>query len=126
MHGDHDSICIIQNCSIFSHITGSVPTVLSSPLLPFVCYPARACAKRREVVLCREVLSFVERLSSKNYGETNYLGPRNGLSNRFCLSVPQSVTRKKLKSRHIDPHKPSKWSQTIANSKKNPALCVPD
>ena len=29
-----------------------------------------------------------------------------------------SVRRKKLKSRHIDPHKPSKWSQTIANSKK--------
>ena len=29
-----------------------------------------------------------------------------------------SVRRKKLKSPHIDPHKPSKWSQTIANSKK--------
>ena len=41
-----------------------------------------------------------------------------GLSNRFCLSVCLSVTRKKLKSRHIDPHKPSKWSQTIANNKK--------
>ena len=41
-----------------------------------------------------------------------------GLSNRFCPSVSLSVTRKKLKSRHIDPHKPSKWSQTIANSKK--------
>ena len=45
-----------------------------------------------------------------------------GLSNRFCLSVSlsvcQSVMRKKLKSRHIEPHKPSKGSQTIANSKK--------
>ena len=37
-----------------------------------------------------------------------------GLSNRFC----PSVRRKKLKSPHIDPHKLSKWSQTIANSKK--------
>ena len=36
-----------------------------------------------------------------------------------CLS---SVAQKKLKSRHIDPQKPSKWSQTIANSKK--LLCV--
>ena len=37
----------------------------------------------------------------------------------FCLSVVcQSVRRKKLKSRHIDRHKPSKGSQTIANSKK--------
>ena len=46
-----------------------------------------------------------------------------GLSNRFCPSVSQSVSRlsvrrKKLKSPHIGPHKPSKWSQTIANSKK--------
>ena len=36
--------------------------------------------------------------------------------------VSQSVVclsgGKKMKSRHIDPHKPSKWSQTIANSKK--------
>ena len=38
----------------------------------------------------------------------------------LCLSV----RRKKLKSCHIDPHKPSKWSQTISNSKK--LLCVPD
>ena len=39
-----------------------------------------------------------------------------GLSNRFwCLS---SVQRKKLKSTLINSHKPSKWSQTIANSKK--------
>ena len=29
-------------------------------------------------------------------------------------------------SRHIDPHKPSKGSQTIANSNKKTALCVPD
>ena len=42
------------------------------------------------------------------------------------LSVCQSVRQEKLKSRHIDPHKPSKGSQTIANSKKKPALCVPD
>ena len=39
------------------------------------------------------------------------------------LSVSQSVSqssvrRKILKSSHIDPHKPSKWSQTIANSQK--------
>ena len=34
-------------------------------------------------------------------------------------SVSQSSVRwKKLKSRHIDPQKTSKWSQTIANSKK--------
>ena len=51
-----------------------------------------------------------------------------GLSNRFCrqsVVCRLSVRRKKLKSRHIDPHKPSKWSQTIANSKKT-ALYVPD
>ena len=44
-----------------------------------------------------------------------------GLSNRFCLSVSRlSVVCQveKLKSRHIDPQKTSKWSQTIANSKK--------
>ena len=34
-------------------------------------------------------------------------------------SVSQSSVRwKKLKSRHIDPQKTSKWSQTIVNSKK--------
>ena len=38
------------------------------------------------------------------------------------LICQSSVARKKLKSRHIDPQKPSKWSQTIANSKK--LLCV--
>ena len=33
------------------------------------------------------------------------------------LSVSRlSVRREKLKSPHIDPHKLSKWSQTIANS----------
>ena len=42
---------------------------------------------------------------------------RSGVK-QSVLSVSLSVTRKKLKSRHIDPHKPSKWSQTIANSKK--------
>ena len=48
-----------------------------------------------------------------------------GLSNRFCLSVSQSSVRwKKLKSRHIDPQKTSKWSQTIANSKKNCSMCT--
>ena len=42
-----------------------------------------------------------------------------GLSNRFCLSVSRlSVSLSDKKSPHIDPHKPSKWSQTIANSKK--------
>ena len=46
-----------------------------------------------------------------------------GLSNQFCPPVSQSVCRlsvcQNLKScRHIDPHKPSKGSQTIANSKK--------
>ena len=46
-----------------------------------------------------------------------------GLSNRFCPSVVcrLSVRRRKLKSRHIDP---SKWSQTIANSKKNCSMCT--
>ena len=49
-----------------------------------------------------------------------------GLSNRFCPSVVcrLSVRRRKLKSHHIDPHKPSKWSQTIANSKKNCSMCT--
>ena len=43
-----------------------------------------------------------------------------GLSNRFCPSVSRlsSVRRIKLNFCHIDPHKPSKGSQTIANSKK--------
>ena len=44
---------------------------------------------------------------------------RSGVK-QSVLSVSQSsVRRKKLKSPHIDPHKPSKWSQTTANSKKN-------
>ena len=43
-----------------------------------------------------------------------------GLSNQFCLSVCQSsVQLKRLKSRHIDPHKPSIGSQTIAKITKN-------
>ena len=45
---------------------------------------------------------------------------RSGVK-QSVLSVSQSsVRQRKLKSRHIDPHKPSKWSQTIAiaNSKK--------
>ena len=47
---------------------------------------------------------------------------RSGVK-QSVLSISQSVSslsvgRKKLKSPHIDPHKPSKWSQTIANSKK--------
>ena len=42
------------------------------------------------------------------------------LSNRFCPSVSRlsSVRRIKLNFCHIDPHKPSKGSQAIANSKK--------
>ena len=43
-----------------------------------------------------------------------------GLSNRFvCQSVVcLSVCKKKIEISHIDPHKPSKGSQTIANSTK--------
>ena len=45
------------------------------------------------------------------------------LSNRFCPSVSRlSVRRKKIF--HIDPHKPSKGSQTIANSKKLLYVCL--
>ena len=44
---------------------------------------------------------------------------RSGVKQSVCLSVCQSsVQSKRLESRHIDPHKPSKGSQTIANSKK--------
>ena len=52
---------------------------------------------------------------------TELITPRAHARSGVKQSVSQSVTRKKLKSRHIDmidPHKPSKWSQTIANTKK--------
>ena len=40
-----------------------------------------------------------------------------GLSNRFCLSVVCLSVCQSEKI-EISPHKPSKWGQTIANSKK--------
>ena len=47
-----------------------------------------------------------------------FINPRSGVK-QSVLSVSQSSVcmAKKLKSRHIDPHKPLKGSQTIANSK---------
>ena len=68
----------------------------------FTFDPAHACAKQLVLSVCRSVVS---------------------------QSVSQSVSRlsspKKIKkSRHIDPHKPSKGSQTTANSKKKNLLYV--
>ena len=43
---------------------------------------------------------------------------------RQSVSQSSVQSKKKKKSRHIDPHKPSKGSQTIANSKKKTLLYV--
>ena len=68
---------------------------------------------------CRQTNMFITpRAHARSGVKQSVLSVSLSVCQSVSLSVCQSVTRKKLKSRHIDPHKPSKWSQTIANSKK--------